>query len=261
MVEEKQRSKFYLNFIENKRIYFLTYSIILKELKGFYKKADEIRDPLKKGLEEDDWQDHYERIKDVDKNDLIPVENKDLKFILNMTKAMSSKYMYKFLNRSLLLFLYSEIEQYFFSCFKYVIITNSPAILSKKQVSIKEIIKNKKNFDLIIEEKAERIIHDQFYKNFIEIFEFVNEFLGIKVKFQEEDLKILEEFRQLRNTFIHGDGKVNLIYLSKLPHSDKKLGDKLEINIEKITDYLKSIREILEKFDEWLLNQFPELKL
>lgn len=110
MAEEKQRSKFYLNFIENERIYFLTYSIILKELKGFYKKADEIRDPLEKGLEEDDWRDQYERIKDVDKKDLIPVEIKDLKFILNMTEAMSSKYMYKFLNRSLLLFLYSEIE-------------------------------------------------------------------------------------------------------------------------------------------------------
>lgn len=261
MAEEEQSSKFYLNFIENERIYFLTYSIILKELKGFYKKADEIRDPLEKGLEEDDWNDHYERIKDVNKNDLIPVEIKDLKFILNMTKAMSSKYMYNFLNRSLLLFLYSEIEQYFFSCFKYAIITNSPAILSKKQVSIKEIIKNQKNFDLIIEEKAEKIIHDQFYKNFKEIIEFVYEFLGIKAKFQEEDLKILEEFRQLRNVFIHGDGKVNLIYLSKIPYSNKKLGDKLEINIEIITDYMKSIREILEKFDEQLLNQFPELKL
>lgn len=261
MTEEKQRSRFYLNFIENERIYFLTYSIILNELKGFYKKADEIRDPLKKGFEEDDWSDHYERIKDVNKNSLIPVEIDDLKLILKMTKAMSSKYMYKFLNRSLLLFLYTEIEQYFFGCFKYAIITNSPAILSKKQVSIKEIIKNNKNFDLIIEEKAERIIHDQFYKNFKEIFEFVYEFLGIKVNFQEEDLKLLEEFRQLRNTFIHGNGKVNLIYLSKIPHSNKKLGDKLDINIEIITDYMKPIREILEKFDEQLLNQFPELKL
>jgi len=261
MSEEKQRSKFYLNFIENERIYFLTYSIILKELEGFYKKADEIREPLKKGLEEDDWSDHYERIKDIHKDNLIPVEIKDLQLILKMTKGMSSKYMYKFLNRSLLLFLYTEIEQYFFGCFKYAIITNSPAILSKKQVSIKEIINNKKNFDLIIEEKAERIIHDQFYKNFEEIFEFAYEFLGIKVKFQEEDLKILEEFRQLRNAFIHGNGKVNLIYLSKIHYSNKKLGDKLEINIEIITDFMKSIREILEIFDEQLINQFPELKL
>jgi len=62
MAEEKQRTKFYLNFIENERIYFLTYSIILKELKGFYKKADEIRDPLEKGLEENDWGDHYSKI-------------------------------------------------------------------------------------------------------------------------------------------------------------------------------------------------------
>lgn len=259
MEEKKKKSKFYENFLENEKIYILTYSIILKNLKELYENADEIRIPLKKGIEEDDWNDHFEKIINENKDNLIPIETKDLKFLLKITEFMSSKNLYKFLNRSLLLFIYSEIEQYFFNCFKYVIIKNSPAILSQKQISIKDIIKSKKNFDLIIEEKAERIIHDQFYKSFKEIFEFSNEFLGIKVDFQEEELKLIEEFRQLRNVYIHGNGKVSLIYLSKIPHSDKNLGESLDISKDIILDYMKPIRYLMEKIDKQLIYQFPEI--
>lgn len=68
-----------------------SYSIILKELKGFYKKADEIRDLLEKWLEEDDWSDHFEKIKDVKKNELIPVEIKELiSRYINFTKTLNN---------------------------------------------------------------------------------------------------------------------------------------------------------------------------
>ncbi|MEE9377725.1 MAG: hypothetical protein V3V33_06780 [Candidatus Lokiarchaeia archaeon] len=65
-----------------------------------------------------------------------------------------------FLNRFYLLFLYSEFEQYLFSGIKSLIL-KYPDSLKEKTVTIRQIIERNKDFDLILQEKAEAVTEQQ----------------------------------------------------------------------------------------------------
>ncbi len=166
-----------------------------------------------------------------------------------------------FLNRFHLLFLYSEFEQYLFSSIKSLIL-KYPDLLKEKTISIKQIIEWNKDFDLIIQEKAEAVTEQLLRDDFNKFFQILSEKpYGFKVELEQSIINELNEFKQLRNAYIHGDGTVSLIYLSKIKESRLKLGDKLSLDIELNFKNQNLLFSVLRKFDKILLEKIPELEI
>lgn len=164
-----------------------------------------------------------------------------------------------FFNRFHLLFLYSEFEQYLFSGIKSLIL-KYPDSLKEKTITIKQIIEKNKDFDLILQEKAEAVTEQLLRNDFVKFFELISEKpYGFKVELDQSVINELDEFKQLRNAYIHGDGTVSSIYLSKIKDSRLKLGDKIPLDFELIFKEPDLIFSVLSKFDKILLEKIPEL--
>ena len=188
------------------------------------------------------------------------MKQEDLRFLLNPFKHVTEENLEFYLSKYYLVVLYSELEQYLFNILKYIYIKH-PEILKKHTIYIGTILEKGSNFDLIIEEKAEKDILNLFYKDFKEFFkEIAKKPLGLKISLTNEEIMRLNEFKQLRNSYIHGDGRVSLTYLSKLKNSKKVLGEILELDYNIITEYDKLIFEIIRRIDEVFILKFPELK-
>ena len=163
-------------------------------------------------------------------------------------------------NQHHILFLYAQVERYFFQCFKYILLTHAPDIIKEKQVSIGTILERNKNFDVIYEEKVESIIVREFYKDYKIILEFAKEKLGIPHDFSEEEIEEINKFKGLRNLLAHGDGTVTWVYLEKVKDSTLRQGEKMIITEEMVNNLQTRINQLLLRFDKILLNSYPNLK-
>ncbi len=120
--------------------------------------------------------------------------------------------------------------------------------------------------DILIEEKAEKKIHDLFYLNYIEIFKFAEKKLGIKHEISSKSITTLNILKQIRHAYVHGDGSLNHITLKKLkmleikiPISQKDIGAKITFN-DKFLKYSQNFfNHIARKFDKAFLMAYPEL--
>ncbi len=167
----------------------------------------------------------------------------------------------EFQNQHYILFVYSQMEQYFFKCFKSVLMIE-PDILKENTLTIQKILENNKDFDLILDEKAEEIALKQFRTNFSDIFEkFVREKLGLRHGITEDEIMALNDFKQLRNLFAHGDGTITRSFLKKVQEPSLKLGlgDKLQITKEIKNKAWEIVLQVVMKFDEVLVKTYPEL--
>jgi len=183
----------------------------------------------------------------------------DLKKEYEMMKHFTKDNLIDFQNRFFLIFIYSEMEQYFFRTLKFTILKH-PKIIKEKQIKIDSLLK-KRNIDLIIEEKAEDTIKDLLFKDFSTFFEILSKKpYGFNIQLDDNEINDLDKFNQLRNAYIHGDGLVSLIYLSKIKDSGLKLGEKLPLNEEILIFYFRLVSRILRKFDQELILKFPELE-
>lgn len=164
-----------------------------------------------------------------------------------------------FLNRFHLLYLYSEFEQYLFSSFKFLIL-KYPDSLKEKVVSIKQNIEKNKDFNLILEEKAETVVEQLLRIDLNKFFKIISKKpYRFKVEFDQRVINELDEFKQLRNAYIHGDGTASLIYLSKIRETSLKLGHKLQLDVDLIFKKQELLFFVLAKFDKILFEKIPEL--
>lgn len=164
-----------------------------------------------------------------------------------------------FLNRFHLLYLYSEFEQYLFSSFKFLIL-KYPDSLKEKIVSIKQNIEKNKDFNLILEEKAETVVEQLLRIDLNKFFKIISKKpYRFKVEFDQRVINELDEFKQLRNAYIHGDGTASLIYLSKIRETSLKLGHKLQLDVDLIFKKQELLFFVLAKFDKILFEKIPEL--
>ncbi len=176
-------------------------------------------------------------------------------------KHFTGENLKSFLDRFHLLFLYSEFEQFLFSSVKSLIL-KYPNSLNEKTISIKQILERDKDFDLIIQEKAEAVTEQLLREDFNKFFQILSEKpYGFKVELEKNILNELNEFKQLRNAFIHGDGTVSLIYLSKIKNNNLKLREKLPLGIDLLFKKQNLLFSVLRKFDNTLLDKIPELEI
>lgn len=260
MTKTSPISSFLKGFYENIRLFNKLYYFKKWKLKDQMKQVNRLFNRILKYMGKDYDQEIENEGSRLKKGDLIEIEftDDDLKAIYDSMEGINYENLIKFENRYFLLLIYSELEQYLFKSFKYVL-TKYPAILKEKSIPLNKLLDNNQTINSIIEEKIEKELHDLLYNNFFEVFRYASTVLKIIHQIGKDDIKKLNEFRQVRNLYTHGDGKINTLFLSKVRDSNFKLGEEMIINTDQLQIYLDLIFKILIKFDKIFIKKFPEL--
>lgn len=77
-------------------------------------------------------------------------------------------------------------------------------------------------------------------------------------------MRMLDFFKQIRNLYSHGDGKVNRIFINKIrkiPFETEgyKLGKKIVLTDEDISDFNFILITALGRFDNAFVKSYPEI--
>ena len=239
MTKTSPISSFLKGFYENIRLFNKLYYFKKWKLKGHMKQFKRLFNKILKYMGKD-----YDREIDnedsrLEKGDLLEIEltYDDLKAIYDSMEGINYENLLKFENRYFLLLIYSEMEQYLFKSFKYVLM-KYPTILKEKSILLDKLLDNNQTINSIIEEKIEKELHDLFYNNFFEVFRYASTVLKINHQIGKDDIKKLNEFKQVRNLYTHGDGKINTLFLSKVRDSNFKLGEEMIVNTDQLQIYL-----------------------
>jgi len=161
-------------------------------------------------------------------------------------------------NRNFIQFFYTEFEYYLFKCLKYIYM-KKPEILSDKQVKIKLILESGLNLDTIIQAKIDLVIEQQLHENFSKFFDYIHKQLGLECNLNNDEIKGLIEFRQLRNLYAHGDGTITQMYLDKVSKSNLKLGKKVNLTRNTLNRFIILVISVLNNFDKSFINKYPEI--
>ena len=122
--------------------------------------------------------------------------------------------------------------------------------LPTKMGIIKEL--NKK-----IEKVVEQNLRDDLWNFFI----YLKNPIGLNHKISDDQIIKLKELKQIRNLYAHGDGRVNEIFLAKVPKCSFNVGDKYLIDGDKVNDYHLFVYELLSAFDKVVIKANPELSI
>lgn len=177
-------------------------------------------------------------------------------------KPYTVENMRRFLNEYQFLSLYSEFETYLHRYLKYHIQKNI-GILKEKTITLGKIIEKDKNLDLIFEEKTEKTIKDLLKSgNYKKLFHKISEKpYNFEIDLTEDEINRIDEFKQLRHLYVHGDGKADLIYLSKTKNKKIKKGEHIPITRELIyNDFMPLLFNFIEKMDKYLISIHPEME-
>ena len=222
--------------------------------------------------------------------DFINLDEYDKMFhdeIVDFTKEIYDKLNYEqyceIENVNTLILLFSEFDNYFFKCFKYIL-TKRPSILNDQKITIKELIEKQGDINLIIEDIAEKNalrkfnldillddiiekkIHNKFYKVYDEVFKYAKNTLTINHNLSDDLIKSLDFYKQIRNIYAHGDGTITRIFRNKIKKissninlNNFQLGNKFIVKDHVLTDIDFILTSITAKFDKALLKKYPEL--
>lgn len=210
-------------------------------------------------------------ISDPNKENIAKEMLKDMENTLSLIKDVNSERMIEFLNRSKIIYLFTEFEKYLFKCIKFILL-KYPEILDEKSIQLKEIrlIQNNGNLGLVKEIIAENTIRDLFYKNYNEIFKYLKKPLGLEIDISQNVINKLNGYKEIRNLLTHGDGIINLLFQNKIFNrnlnledlnlNSLKLGEKITINQYLISDFLHILFDIIIEIDIIMVKKFPELR-
>ena len=171
-------------------------------------------------------------------------------------------------NRSYMLLLFSEFENYIFKCFKSIYFSQLH-LLKEKSIPL-SLILEKNNADLenvngkvllleILNNAVESLIRDFFYQSYEDIFKIASKKLGIKYNISKEYIDKLSGYKLIRNLYAHGDGTINQIFYEQIKRYDLGLssltiGNKLELDFPLLTMIFATIFKICTEFDKAYLN-------
>ena len=151
-------------------------------------------------------------IKKSSENDVFFELIKNYYDTLTLEKFLELEKRYQLINS------FTQLDNYLFKCFKFVII-KKPDIIDDTKITLKdlknangnieEIINqiaeekamSKFDLDLFIDEIIEKKIHNKFYKDYTEIFLFAKNKLSINHVIPEGNINILNFFKQIRNLY------------------------------------------------------------
>ena len=94
-------------------------------------------------------------------------------------------------------------------------------------------------------------------KSLEDIFNFAQKNYGIDHRIDETKIAVLNKYRKIRNLYAHGNGFVNKIFLQQTKLTGYQEGEKLEITLEMVNEFLTTIYDVVNSFDKELLLKFP----
>ncbi len=139
--------------------------------------------------------------------------------------------------RAVLVFTYSEMEEYFFRCMNYCIIKTGESEIQAEKETVDFIMRN----------------------NWQNIFEGFKTLHNLNHNLNSNLIDEVQKFKIIRNLFTHGNGTINQKYLDNFPNSNQRYGEKLNLTQELIFKYFGLSFEITSYFDHALLKIYPEL--
>ncbi|MFX0066960.1 MAG: hypothetical protein ACFFC7_32915 [Candidatus Hermodarchaeota archaeon] len=163
----------------------------------------------------------------------------------------------KYLLKNRLISLFSEMELYLYRCFRYILL-KYPEKMGEKTVKFKQLLFDS-NLETLKEEIIEKELYNLFYENFKEIFDYAKKKLDIIHNLGNEVLARLQEFKLIRNAFVHGEGTVNYLFYSKTRNKNLKVGESIELTEELLVEAAKVVESCLIEFDKSFVKNFPEL--
>ncbi len=285
--EDIKLSKFGANIFNKTALYYGLYNIKIRNLKESLSKlrsgsVEDVVEPLKKTI------DLYEKLPDIPKsiinyffsdriesfkNSLEKIElfGKPLIDIANSyMKNLNYETLIEFENINYLKFLFTEWETYLFNSYKYILLKH-PNLLDNMQISYKDL---RDNFpgsepELVTEYFAEKKLKEVFYENYYKIFDFGKKKLGLKHQITNEEIKILEAAKAIRNLYVHSDGTVTSLFLKtvqatgiKLTNFQEKgleIGKKCPLGNKMIFALQNFMFALVKEIDKPLIKAYPEL--
>lgn len=171
-----------------------------------------------------------------------------------------------FQNRYFIIFLYSEMENYFFKCLRHIF-TKFPN--QQSQLDIKR--RSLSYLEGKVEKKIIKWLNNKKYKDF---FGSLSRKWNLNPNFSETIIRYLTIFREIRNLFAHHNGIIDQKYLENIQYPYSNFGDnyiiknfryqiddKFIINKEIIADVNSLVVRIVSDFDKELIRKYsnPDL--
>ena len=177
-----------------------------------------------------------------------------------LTEKLSKQDFIYYICRNAINFTFSEIENYFFKCFKELYV-KYPEKIQGKKLKLKRLIEQDFDGQRLLEvaayDEAEKIhrtsIKDVLYE--------AEKNHGIIHQIKPREMEKLDALKQIRNIFTHRDGTITRRYLKKVRKSDFKLGEKFILSLEMVNYYQSLSISVLTKFDKALLKKYPNFEL
>ncbi len=268
-------------FISKTTVILRFCTLTKEQLKGYFEKP-RINIPIYKRPERIYGVKNSKGIINWDEHDM-KLHDEIVDITTEIYDKLNYKQFYEIENANTLILLFSEFENYFFKCFKYILLKR-PSILDNQTITIKELIEKKGDLNLIVEEIAEenalrkfyldmllddiieKKIHNKFYKDYDKVFKYAKNILSIKHNISEDLIKWLNFFKQIRNIYAHGDGTITRIFrnkikkfISKVNRTNFQLGNKFIVKDQVLMDVEFISTSIIAEFDKALLKIYPDL--
>lgn len=256
---EKKVSKFFKEYLDRELAFSTYYGIALHKSSFFEEVKRAIEDfetkwkPSNKQADSPFAPSIIRKDKDTDLITLTRSQRDDMLYLLKNTTEENYTH---FMQRYALQQLFSELDNYLISCFRYIMKKN-PSILENTSIQIKDVDKDA-TFDKIIDSAISDKLHNVFYKNYASIFNYAKT-LGVKHKISAKDINNLKEFKLLRDLYVHSDGFVNKKFLEKTKlNKHLSIGVKIPLKTNLIIDLRALIRDVVLTFDCQFNHHFPE---
>ncbi len=149
-----------------------------------------------------------------------------------------------------------HLKFFLFECFKEFFLLY-PNKLEEKEIKIKDLLKYNLNVKEVLEIKIEKEVENILRKSLEDIFNFAQKNYGIDHRIDETKIAVLNKYRKIRNLYAHGNGFVNKIFLQQTKLTGYQEGEKLEITLEMVNEFLTTIYDVVNSFDKELLLKFP----
>ena len=256
----------------------ITCSIYLKEFFDDWSKFAFFSDITKKGGQsflddmakiQENLKNEIERIESGQDSRIRGIDQSNIHILKNYYEG-SRNYTYDnfidFQNRNFIIFLYCEMENYFFKCLRHIF-TKFP----NQQLRLVIERRGLSYLEGYVEKQIIMMLNNMKYREF---FDLLSRKWNLNPNFSETIIRYLTIFREIRNLFAHHNGIIDRKYLENIQYPcsnfgdnyiiknfSYQIGDKFIINKEIIDDIDALVVRIVSDFDKELIRKYsnPDL--
>ena len=155
--------------------------------------------------------------------------------------------------KSKILLLFAFFDNYIYECLNFLF-NESPNIIASRVINIKisEFMEHGKDF--LLQQKIDSIIQDMMRGGYVNFFDNLSK-LKINHKVDEEIIRLINEYLQIRNLFAHNNGRVDTIFKRRVK-TDIEIGIIYPLTKTEINTIWMKLLDIAEKMDIGLIKQF-----